>query len=191
MSDALTDGRKFRVLNIIDDFNRESLQIEVDTSLPALRVQRVLDSIVAQRGLPGNIRSDNGPEFISHLMEEWCEANKVSWHYIQPGKPTQNAFIERQNVSMRKELLNAYQFDSLKEVRAMCSEWQKDYNHERPHKSLGYLSPVTYAQRRLNSEPNDDESTYALSTNPRREQAPMPAPEKRGLVDKIFEKPNA
>lgn len=168
MSDALTDGRKFRVLNIIDDFNRESLQIEVDTSLPALRVQRVLDNVVAQRGLPGNIRSDNGPEFISHLMEQWCEDNKVSWHYIQPGKPTQNAFIERQNGSMRRELLNAYQFDSLKEVRAMCSEWQRDYNSERPHKALGYLSPVTYAQRRLNSEPKDDESTEALSTNPRR-----------------------
>ena len=191
MSDALTDGRKFRVLNIIDDYNRESLQIEVDTSLPALRVQRVLDNIVTQRGLPGNIRSDNGPEFISHLMAQWCEANKVSWHYIQPGKPTQNAFIERQNGSMRKELLNAYQFDSLKEVRAMCSEWQQDYNYERPHKALGYLAPVAYAQRRLNSEPKDDESTYALSTNPRREQAPMPAPEKRGLVDKIFGKPNA
>ena len=172
MSDALTDGRKFRVLNIIDDFNRESLQIEVDTSLPALRVQRVLDSIVAQRGLPGNIRSDNGPEFISHLMEQWCEANKVSWHYIQPGKPTQNAFIERQNGSMRKELLNAYQFDSLKEVRDMCSKWQQDYNHERPHKALGYLSPVTYAQRQLNSEPKDDESTHALSTNPRRQALP-------------------
>ena len=171
MSDALTDGRKFRVLNIIDDFNRESLQIEVDTSLPARRVQRVLDNVVAQRGLPGNIRSDNGPEFISHLMEQWCENNKVSWHYIQPGKPTQNAFIERQNGSMRRELLNAYQFDSLKEVRAMCSEWQRDYNSERPHKALGYLSPLTYAQRLLNSEPKDDESTEALSTNPRRRRS--------------------
>ncbi len=175
MSDALTDGRKFRVLNIIDDFNRESLQIEVDTSLPARRVQRVLDNVVAQRGLPGNIRSDNGPEFISHLMEQWCEDNKVSWHYIQPGKPTQNAFIERQNGSMRRELLNAYQFDSLKEVRAMCSEWQRDYNSERPHKALGYLSPVTYAKRRLNSEPKDDESTEALSTNPRRPAQPKQA----------------
>ena len=172
MSDALTDGRKFRVLNIIDDYNRESLQIEVDTSLPARRVQRVLDSIVDQRGLPGNIRSDNGPEFISHLMEQWCEANKVSWHYIQPGKPTQNAFIERQNRSMRTELLNAYQFDSLKEVRALCSEWQRDYNYERPHKALGYLSPIAYAQYRLNSEPKDDKSAYALSTNPRRQAQP-------------------
>jgi putative transposase len=191
MSDALTDGRKFRVLNIIDDYNRESLQIEVDTSLPARRVQRVLDSIVAWRGLPGNIRSDNGPEFISHLMEQWCEANKVSWHYIQPGKPTQNAFIERQNGSMRKELLNAYQFDSLREVRAMCSEWQMDYNNERPHKSLGYLSPLAFAERQLNSEPKDNESNYALSTNPRREHAPKLAPEKRGLVDKILETHNA
>ena len=172
MSDALTDGRKFRVLNVIDDYNRESLQIEVDTSLPARRVQRVLDRIVAYRGLPGNIRSDNGPEFISHLMEQWCEANKVTWHYIQPGKPTQNAFIERQNGSMRKELLNAYQFSSLQQVRVMCTEWQKDYNQERPHKSLGYLSPITYAQRQLNSGTKEEDSTYDLSTNPRRQALP-------------------
>lgn len=146
---------------------------------------------MTQRGLPANIRSDNGPEFISHLVEQWCEVNKVSWHYIQPGKPTQNAFIERQNGSMRRALLNAYQFTSLKEVRAMCSEWQQDYNNERPHKALGYLSPVTYAQRRLNSEPKDDERTYALSINPRREHDLRLAPEKGGLVEKIFETPNA
>jgi putative transposase len=105
MSDALTDGRKFRVLNVIDDYNRESLAIEVDTSLPALRVQRVLDQIARERGLPANIRSDNGPEFISQVMANWCENNKVSWHYIQPGKPMQNTCIERKNGSMRRELL--------------------------------------------------------------------------------------
>ena len=87
---------------------------------------------------------------------------------------------------MRRELLNAYQFESLKEVRVICNEWQQDYNHERPHKALGYLAPVTYAQRRPNSEPKADESTDALSTNPRREQALRPAPEKRGIVDKII-----
>jgi len=168
MSDALTDGRKFRVLNIIDDYNRESLKIEVDTSLPALRVQRALEEVIRSKGLPANIRSDNGPEFISHLMAAWCEERKVSWHYIQPGKPTQNAFIERQNGSMRRELLNAWQFRSLKEVRALCAEWQQDYNCQRPHKAIGYLSPVDYArEHQPDSEPNDEKRTEALSTNPR------------------------
>src|ERR1044072_3568998 len=163
MSDALTDGRKFRILNIRDDFNRESLAVEVDTSLPALRVQRALNTIVASRGLPANIRSDNGPEFLSHLMEHWCEQNKVSWHYIQPGKPTQNTFIERSNGSMRRELLDPYAFASLKEVRSLATEWQWDYNHERPHKALGYLSPVIYArkQEQPDSEPAANESTDA------------------------------
>lgn len=176
MSDALTDGRKFRVLNIIDDFNRESLKIEVDTSLPALRVQRALDEVVAQRGLPAVVRSDNGPEFISHVISEWCEAKGVKWHYIQPGRPMQNAYIERKNGSMRRELLDAYMFDSLKEVRRECAIWQWDYNNERPHKALGYLSPVLYAKRHLmESEQKADESTGALSTNPRRQGSPNAA----------------
>ena len=174
MSDALTDGRKFRVLNIIDDFIRESLKIEVDTSLPALRVKRALDEIVGQRGLSSNIRSDNGPEFISAVMESWCEDNRVSWHYIQPGKPMQNAYIERKNGSMRRELLSACAFDSLKEARLLCEAWRIDYNHERPHKALGYLSPVLFAQKhQSNSEPKDQNSTDALSTNPRRRSAAL------------------
>lgn len=178
MSDALTDGRKFRILNIIDDFNRESLKMEVDTSLPALRVRRALDEIVQSRGLPGNIRSDNGPEFISHLMEQWCEDNKVSWHYIQPGKPMQNAYVERKNGSMRRELLDAYAFDTLREARELAAEYQWDYNNERPHKALGYLSPVLYARKHTqepDSELAADESTIALSTNPRRQAPPKQA----------------
>jgi putative transposase len=176
MSDALTDGRKFRVLNVIDDFNRESLAVEIDTSLPALRVQRVLDRLAEKRGLPGNIRSDNGPEFISHLMEQWCEKNKVSWHYIQPGRPMQNAYVERQNGSMRSELLDAYAFDTLREARTMGAEWQWDYNNERPHSALGYLSPVIYAGKyQSNNETTDETSTIALSTNPRRPAPPQQA----------------
>jgi len=147
MSDALVDGRKFRVLNIIDDFNRESLAIEIDTSLPARRLIRVLEKIVARRGKPRCIRTDNGPEFISHLLQEWCESNGVKPVYIQPGNPTQNAFIERKNGTMRRGLLNAYLFYSLTEVRMMAEEWQLDYNTERPHKSLGYLSPVKFAEQ--------------------------------------------
>ena len=180
MSDALSDGRKFRVLNIIDDYNRESLKIEVDTSLPALRVQRALDQVVAWRGKPANVRSDNGPEFISQLMEQWGEQNKVSWHYIQPGRPMQNAYIERKNGSMRRELLDAYRFSSLDEARSYCHDYQWDYNHERPHKSLGYMSPLNYAaQEKQNSKAIADDSADALSTNPRRQDSPKAVPAAR------------
>ena len=148
MSDSLRDGRKFRLLNIIDDFNRESLAMEVDTSLPSLRVIRVLERLIVQRGCPANIRCDNGPEFISHKLEQWCshESRRISLQFIQPGRPMQNAYIERKNGSIRRELLNAYLFNSLAEVRIMSEEWRLDYNTERPHKSLGYLSPYKYAE---------------------------------------------
>ena len=144
MSDNLKDGRKFRLFNVIDDFNRESLAIEVDTSLPSLRVQRVLEKLIAQRGKPQNIRCDNGPEFISHILQQWCEQRQISLQYIQPGKPMQNAYIERKNGSIRRELLNVYLFSSLNEVRIMTEQWRIDYNTERPHKSLRYLSPLNY-----------------------------------------------
>jgi putative transposase len=147
MSDSLMDSRKFRLLNVIDDFNRESLAVEVDTSLPSLRVIRVLERIIENRNKPNIIRSDNGPEFISHQLQQWCEAQNIELQYIQPGKPTQNAFIERKNGSMRRELLNAYLFNNLSEVRELSQEWRIDYNEERPHKSLGYLSPLKYAER--------------------------------------------
>lgn len=148
MSDSLTDGRRFRLLNILDDYNRESLAIEVDTSLPSLRVIRVLEKLIAVRGCPANIRCDNGPEFISHKLEEWCsdESRRISLQFIQPGRPMQNAYIERNNGSIRRELLNAYLFNSLAEVRVLSEEWRVDYNMERPHKSLGYLSPFKYAE---------------------------------------------
>lgn len=161
MSDALTDGRKFRLLNVLDDYNRESLAIEVDTSLPSLRVQRVLNRLINERGKPSLIRVDNGPEFISHTLQQWCEDQDIILQFIQPGKPMQNAYIERKNGSIRRELLNAYLFYSLAEVRVMAEQWRQDYNHERPHKSLGYLSPVKYAEQRGKAEV----TTEALSTN--------------------------
>lgn len=145
MSDSLVDGRRYHLFNVIDDFNRESLAIEVDTSLPSLRVIRVLERLIAQRGKPANIRCDNRPEFISHTLEQWCSDNdrQITLQFIQPGKPMQNAYIERTNGSIRRELLDAYLFYSLNEVR---EEWRLDYNTERPHKSLGYLSPIKYQQ---------------------------------------------
>jgi putative transposase len=163
MSDSLVDGRKFRLLNVIDDFNRESLCIEADSSLPTLRIIRVLENLLKQRGKPANIRTDNGPEFISHKLEEWCRKHAITLQFIQPGKPMQNAYIERKNGSVRRELLNAYLFYSLHEVRVMCEEWREDYNEERPHKSLGYLSPVRYNERwQINQTKTDCEA--GLST---------------------------
>ena len=144
MCDSLVDGRRFRLLNIIDDYNRESLAIEVDTSLPALRVIRTLQKVIEMRTKPKTIRVDNGPEFISNKLQQWCEEHQIHLQFIQPGKPVQNAFIERNNGSLRKELLDAYLFYSLQEVRQMAKEWQQDYNNERPHESLGNVPPVFF-----------------------------------------------
>lgn len=144
MSDSLVDGRRFRLLNIIDDYNRESLWIEVDTSLPSLRVIRVLERLVELRGKPLRIRVDNGPEFISDRLQLWCEERNIQLQFIQPGKPVQNAFIERNNGSLRRELLDAYHFFTLQEVRLMAEEWQQDYNSSRPHQALGFVPPLEY-----------------------------------------------
>ena len=185
MSDSLVDGRKFRLLNVIDDFNRESLAIEVDTSLPSLRVIRVLDQLIAQRGKPANIRCDNGPEFISHKLEEWCndKARQITLQFIQPGKPMQNAYIERKNGSMRRELLNAYMFNSLAEVKALSKTWRIDYNQERPHKSLGYMPPMKYADQYYQSLVNN-QSLYPQTASENHLKI-----EGSRLVDKVFEKP--
>ncbi len=144
MSDTLWDGRRFRLLNIIDDYNREVLHIESDLSLPTIRVIRVLEYLKEFRGLPQMIRVDNGPEFISHALDAWCREHKIILAFIQPGKPMQNGFVERCNGNIRKELLNAYVFTTLKEVREKTEEWRIDYNTSRPHKSLGYLAPQEF-----------------------------------------------
>ena len=142
MSDSLWDGRSYRLLNVMDDYNREVLWIESDTSLPTLRVIRVLDQLVRSRGLPQMIRVDNGPEFISSKLDVWCKEHKVTLAFIQPGKPTQNAFIERCNGNIRKELLNAYVFKTLDEVREKTESWRMDYNKNRPHAALNYRAPA-------------------------------------------------
>lgn len=142
MSDALQSGRKLRTFNLIDDFNREALAIEIDTSLPAERVIRVLDQVVQWRGKPKRIRVDNGPEFISTKLSLWCEDRGIQLQFIQPGKPTQNAYIERFNGSFRKDILDAYLFENLHQVRMLTEEWMEDYNYERPHDALGGRSPA-------------------------------------------------
>ena len=154
MADSLWDGRKYRILNILDDYNREVLAIDSDTSIPALRVIRILDQLKQVRGVPEMIRVDNGPEFISQKLDYWCKDNKVHLIFIQPGKPMQNGYIERFNGTIRKELLNAYVFRSLTEVREKVKEWMDDYNQFRPHKALGYKSPL----RHLNDNLQDKNS---------------------------------
>jgi putative transposase len=144
MCDSLVDGRRSRLLNVIDDHNRESLCIEVDTSLPSLRAIRALQQIIERRGKPKTIRVDNGPEFISDKLQLWCDDQQIQLQFIQPGKPTQNAFIERKNGSIRKELLDAYLFYTVPGARAMTEEWRQDHNCSRPHQSLGFVPPAEY-----------------------------------------------
>jgi putative transposase len=144
MSDTLWDGRRFRLLNIIDDYNREVLHIETDLSLPTLRLIRVLEYLKEFRGLPQIIRVDNGPEFISHRLDMWCKEHKISLTFIQPGKPMQNGFVERCNGNIRKELLNAFVFNNLDDVREKAEEWRQDYNCSRPHQSLRFVPPAEF-----------------------------------------------
>lgn len=146
MHDSLWNGRTFRLLNIVDDYNRQVLWIEPDVSLPAGRVIRVLEQLRESRGLPEMIRVDNGPELISAKLDIWCRENKVSLAFIQPGKPTQNAFIERFNRTLRTEILNAYIFKSLHDVREKTQWFIHDYNHNRPHDSLGKRTPMQVLQ---------------------------------------------
>lgn len=145
MSDSLSNGRKFRTFNVLDDFNRECLTIEVDTSLPSARVIRSLEIIAAERGFPKYIRSDNGPEFTSHSFRRFCCSHRIRHRRIEPGKPQQNSFIERFNRSYREDILDMYAFRNLRQVRELTSEWQIEYNHDRGHDSLGGKSPVEYA----------------------------------------------
>ena len=144
MSDSLFCGRRFRTFNIVDDFSREALAIEVDIGLPSARVVRVLERVVASRGYPSKIRVDNGPEFISATLAEWAEDHDVELEFIQPGKPTQNSYIERFNRTYRDEILNMYVFRTLAEVRELTEHWIKEYNEERPHDSLGDLTPIEF-----------------------------------------------
>ena len=145
VSDAFTDGRRFRVLAIVDDFSRECLALVADTSLSGLRVTRELTAIMVRRGRPKTIVSDNGTELTSMAVLRWCQETQINWHYIAPGKPMQNAFVESFNGSFRDELLNETLFSSLAEAREKITAWKQDYNRHRPHSSLGNLTPQEFA----------------------------------------------
>ena len=147
MSDTLASGRKLRTLNLVDDFTRECLAIEVDTSLPGARVVRVLEWLVSERGRPRRIRTDNGPEFSGRALDQWCFAQGVQQHFIQPGKPMQNGYIESFNGKFRDECLNESWFVSLADARQTIERWRRHYNQERPHSALGYRTPHEFAQQ--------------------------------------------
>jgi len=148
MEDALYGGRRFRVLNVIDEGNREALATEIGTSIPSLRVIRLLEDLVAYYGRPTMLRVDNGPELTAEAFAEWCREQQIDIGYIQPGKPDQNAYIERFNRSYREDVLDAYVFESIEEVRAVSEEWLEDYNGERHHESLGQVPPREFLPRR-------------------------------------------
>ena len=147
MHDVLTNGREFRTFNIIDDYNREVLFIVSDFSLKSNRMVWVLNHLVARYGKPEKIWMDNGPKLIAKLTQEWSRSQCIDFKYIQQGKPTQNAFIEQFNRSYRNGVLNAYLFDNLDDVREQTSIWVSDYNHYRPHDSLGGLPSVSYREK--------------------------------------------
>jgi putative transposase len=147
LSDAFADGRRFRILAVVDDFTRECLALIADTSLPGLRVVRELELIVARRGRPAMCVSDNGTELTGMAVLRWSQEMRIDWHYIAPGKPTQNAFIESFNGRLRDELLNETLFTSLPQAQAMLAAWKSDYNEVRPHSALGNLTPTEYADR--------------------------------------------
>ncbi len=146
VSDTLTDSRRFRMLAVVDDFTRECLTLVADTSLSGVRVGRELDAIIARRGGPQTIVSDNGTEFTSMAILRWSQEAGIDWHYIAPGKPTQNAFIESFNGRLRDELLNETLFSSLDHAREALADWKDDYNTVRPHSAIGNLPPAIYAK---------------------------------------------
>lgn len=154
--DALADGRRLKVLTIVDDFTKESVDLVVDRSIPGAYVARVLEQAVRFRGVPKAIRTDHGPEFTGKALDQWAYENGVQLKLIQPGKPTQNAFIESFNGRFRDECLNEHWFTSLAHAREVVGAWRRDYNEARPHSSLGYLTPAEFAaQQRQDGSPGD------------------------------------
>lgn len=159
LQDALASGRTIRLLSVIDVFTREALALEVDTSLPGSAVVRVLDRLGGERPLPTQIVLDNGPELISRALEQWAHDHTVTLHFIDPGKPIQNAHCESFHGRVRDECLNEHWFLSLADARQLVAAWRQDYNQERPHSALGYQTPVEFARTAATAaaaRPEDD-----------------------------------
>jgi putative transposase len=155
MHDSLESGRKVKFLNIIDDYNREVLTIDTASSITGERLKEVLTQIIEWRGKPEEIRTDNGPEFLSAPYVQFCESNGIRIKYIQPGKPVQNALIERFNRTFREDVLDAYIFEDMEQVREISEKWVEEYNENHPHQSLGGISPRKYLMK--NKEKSNSE----------------------------------
>jgi len=152
VSDGFVDGRRLRCLNVVDDFTKECLAIEVDTSLPGRRVVNVLERLAEMRGLPRSITVDNGPEFISKALDAWAYEQQLTLRFIEPGKPQQNAYVESFNGKFRDECLNEHWFLSMRHARAVIADWRVEYNEERPHSALDYQTPKEFVERFLNAD---------------------------------------
>ena len=159
-SDTLSNSRNFRSFNVIDDYNREVLFIEVDYSIKSSRVVWVLRHLIGRHGKPQRIRMDNGPELIANLMQAWSKMMDIDFDYIQPGKPMQNGYVERFNRTYRECVLDAYIFDRIDDVRDITDEFIKDYNNERPHDALGGFPPIKYRElKKKQQEPSPAPAT--------------------------------
>jgi putative transposase len=190
VSDALADGRRFRILAVVDDFSRECLTLVADTSLSGVRVARELDAVMAWRGRPLLCVSDNGTELTSNAILKWSQDRQVEWHYIAPGKPQQNAFVESFNGRLRDECLNETLFTSLAHARTVLARWQTDYNHVRPHSAHRGATPAEIGRRAItprmmealaNATPAAANNHQGLSLRPQELQGSGQAPESPGV----------
>jgi len=184
MTDSLESGRRFRVLNIIDDYNREAIWIDAQFSYTSEKVRRALEILEIDRGLPKSIRVDNGPEFISNTLKEFMEKKGVKLCFIQPGKPTQNAYVERFNRLFREDVLDAYLFKNIEQVRTQSDSWRTDYNDNHPHKSLGRISPNQFKSL-FNKEINSSD-TVKVKVNGSKEPTFTVSPQLMNNVYQIF-----
>jgi putative transposase len=166
VADGLANGRRFRCLTVVDDFSRECLALEVDTSLPGTRVREVMDRLADTRGLPQSITVDHGPEFESEVLDAWAYAATVHLAFINPGKPNENAYIESFNGKFRDECLNEHWFTSMAHARRIIGEWREEYNDERPHSSLGNLTPTEFAAKAATKPENAVSLTADSNFNP-------------------------
>ena len=159
VADQFIDGRRLRILVVVDDCTRECLALVADTSISGIRVARELDRLLAERGKPKTIVSDNGTELTSNAILQWADDHKVNWHYIAPGEPVQNAFVESFIGRLRDELLDETLFRSLAHTRAVLDAWRADYNTDRPHSRLGWMSPAGYAAARRSAAPRSTDGS--------------------------------
>lgn len=168
--DATDDGRELKFLNVVDEFTREALAIEVDHSIDAEETMAVLGRLAAERGAPANLRTDNGPELTAAVLREWCRLGKTDTAYIEPGPPWQNPYVESFNARMRDELLNVEVFTCLEEARVLAADWRADYNTNHPHSALDMMSPERFAASLRSpsglATRGGDQERYSTQTNP-------------------------